>query len=284
MQPILAPDPTESFATLNNILVDNIEWLSDVEDTSNCDVTVVVITRNRPELHKAMTSIYEQDFTGKVAILLIGDNCQELPLVFRIPINMKLTVGNTKLDKKGSPYRRVAQLRNLVCSLVKTKFLCFLDDDNLWEKDHLSTLMLLIQQTDLLAVHSWRRLLNKDGTFFIPNRYLWLPPGKFANSLFSLYCEHGVMSSDDSVIRDKSTLCVGDRDYGMVDMGEWLFNRKLFSLVHFNEQEPTIAHQLHCGEDDKLLQDMRKLAIPVACTSKPTLLYRIGGFSNDFTE
>ena len=90
------------------------------------------------------------------------------------------------------------------------------------------------------------------------------------------------MDPRDCVIRDRATLPVADRDYGMVDMGEWLFDRDLFSIVHFDDQGTSDKYQLHTGEDDKLLHEIRRLAIPVACSQEATLCYRLGGFSNDF--
>ena len=267
---------------------DGIEatW-SPPRDIPGCHVTVVIVTCGRPELQQAIESVGRQDFTGTIRLLIIGDDCQGLPVDFRAPTHVRPAVCNlksVKLCREVNPYRRVARLRNVASRLVATQFFCFLDDDNFWEKEHLSTLMRLIEQTRLLAVHSWRRLVNRHGEPIVPDRYLWLPPGPQASQLFSLYCEHGVMNPTDSVIRDSPMLRVGDHNYGMVDMGEWLFDRRLFSVVQFNEEGSSGKQQLHSGEDDKLLHDMRRLAIPVACTEKPTLVYRLGGFSNAFTQ
>jgi hypothetical protein len=284
MKPELNLSPQESFEFQTGAWSDELETLPNcLQDASSC-ISVVIVTLGRPQLEEAMESVYQQDFTGTIRLLVIGDNCQKLPINLPTPPHIKLTVGNTRLNQDGNPYHRVARLRNIACCLVNTRFFCFLDDDNLWEKDHISTLIDLIQKTGFLAVHSWRKLINHDGKFVIPNRYPWLPSGSLSEQMFSIYCQHGVMNPNDSIIRDRSTLNVGEQDYGMVDMGEWLFDRELFSLIQFNEDEPSGKHQLHSGEDDKLLRDLKKLAVPTACTSKPTLLYRLGGFSNDFTK
>ncbi|MGH8065696.1 MAG: glycosyltransferase family 2 protein [Candidatus Entotheonellia bacterium] len=288
MNPALELAPGERLEILSGAWRSHPEVTSAfLQDISGCHVTVVIVTRGRPELQQAIESICRQDFAGPIRLLVVGDDCQELPADFPAPAHVRPDVCNlqsVKLSRERNPYRRVARLRNVASRLVTTRFLCFLDDDNLWEEEHLSTLMRLIQQTRLLAVHSWRRLVNRDGQPVTPDRYLWLPPGPQADQLFSLYCEHGVMDPTDSVVRDRPTLRIGDQNYGMVDMGEWLFDRQLFSVVQFNEEGPSGKQQLHSGEDDKLLHEMHRLAIPVACTEQPTLLYRLGGFSNDFTQ
>jgi hypothetical protein len=248
------------------------------------EVTVVIVSRGRPEIGEAIESVCRQDYTGPIRLLVLGDNWPGLLCPVPSRDGIETMVCNCRRADGGpeDPYRRVAYLRNLATTLVTTRLLCFLDDDNVWESGHLSTLTALIDDSRCVAVHSWRRLEDRHGQPVVPRRYPWLPPGPQADMLFAVYAQHGVMDPRDCVIRDRATLPVADRDYGMVDMGEWLFDRGLFSLVQFDDQGTSDKYQLHSGEDDKLLHEMRRLGIPVACSQEATLRYRLGGFSNDF--
>ena len=249
------------------------------------EVTVVIVSRGRPEISEAIESVCRQDYSEPIRLLVLGDNWPELLCHVPSRDGIETTICNCKRTEGGpetDAYRRVAYLRNLATTLTTTRRLCFLDDDNAWEPAHLSTLMAMIDTSRCVAVHSWRRLMDRDGHPVLPRRYPWLPPGPQADMLFDVYCQHGVMHPRDSVIRDRATLRVADRDYGMVDMGEWLFDRALFSKVRFDDQSARDKYQLHGGEDDRLLREMCRLAIPFACSQAPTLRYRLGGFSNDF--
>jgi hypothetical protein len=284
---ILALSPVERLEVLGDSCGCEGETLSaPLQPVPGCVVTVVSVTSGRRELRQAVESVCRQNFTHGIRLLIIGDNLPELPIDFSTPAHVKLIVCNLKTAstyRERNIYSHLAHLRNVATLLVTTRYCCFLDDDNIWEANHLFSLIHLIQTTDLLAVHSWRRLVDQDNNPVAPSRYPWLPPGAEADSLFSIYCQHGVMDPLSAVIRDSSSLRDGDREYGMVDMGEWLFDHELFSLVHFDEEEPGDKHKVHSGEDDKLLREMRKFAIPIACTERPTLRYRLGGISNDFT-
>ncbi|MBV9763081.1 MAG: glycosyltransferase [Acidobacteriaceae bacterium] len=249
----------------------------------DCELTIVIVTKGRPELRHAIESVLNQDYAGPLFLLILADELAGLPVDAGVHANTVIetyTVRSGRLRDCLDPYRRIARLRNIACRLVRTRFVCFLDDDNLWERDHVSTLMRLIRRTQLLAVHSWRRLIDQTGNPVTPDRYLWLPPGAESDRLFDLYCRHGVMDSGGPVVRDRTSLVVGDTDYGMVDMGEWLFDSSLFSMIQFDESGAGGPDELHGGEDDKLLRDLRSLSIGAACSDSPSLLYRLGGFSN----
>ncbi|HTB11066.1 MAG TPA: glycosyltransferase [Bryobacteraceae bacterium] len=191
-----------------------------------------------------------------------------------------LTVNGWEPTPDQSPFERVALLRNMALELVHTSLVCFLDDDNTWEPHHASSLVEVMGTTGALAVHSWRRLIREDGSAWIPVDFPWLPPGPESRYLFETYLERGVFNRNDSVVRDVASLCVPNGDLGMVDLGEWMFERTVFNVVSFESTVTPADLVGHVGEDDKLLHRLRNLGIPIACSSQPTLLYRLGGFSN----
>lgn len=248
-------------------------------------VTVVVLTRGRPErLAEALGSIAKQDYEGFLGVLVFGDNAtyvSEVSDTFstKFPLT-KVMIDGWLEEANKSPFKRVPVLRNISLHLVETQLVCFLDDDNLWESNHVSSVVATMTATGVPAAHSWRRLAYVDGCDWVPNDFPWLPPGLESNALYQIYLDAGVFARDDPCVRDVASLMVGDRDLGMVDMGEWIFEKFLLDLVSFDQIYSETDVAMRVTEDDKLLQRFRSLGIPIACTSEPTLVYRLGGFSN----
>jgi hypothetical protein len=107
-----------------------------------------------------------------------------------------------------------------------------------------------------------------------------MPPGAHERQLYSLYTDLGVLTRGDCLVRDRASIYVDGRDYGMVDMGEWLFDRSLFEFLKFEFKYSAEDVRNRTGEDDKLLRDMVQLGIATACSRRATLIYSLGGFSN----
>jgi dTDP-4-amino-4,6-dideoxygalactose transaminase len=248
-------------------------------------VTAVVLTRGRPDkLSEALRSIANQDYAGFLATLVFGDNAPYIdevtePYLAKLPLT-QLNINGWLAESRQSLFERVTILRNLSLELVKTPLVCFLDDDNVWMPDHVSSLVNVMRASGVPAVHSWRRLVQEDGSDWIPNDFPWLASGSGSRALFDAYVSYGVFNSGDSVVRDVASLVVGETDLGMVDLGEWIFEKSLLDIVGFDPSFSDVDLARRSGEDDKLLQRLRALGVPTACTAKPTLIYRLGGFSN----
>jgi dTDP-4-amino-4,6-dideoxygalactose transaminase len=257
------------------------------------EVCVVVLTTGRrATLTEALHSLREQTYRGPCSVLILLDRQDEhanrLPnLVAAAAMPDEITVRTISLtlcpgSEPGDLFSRVALLRNIALGYVTAPLIAFLDDDNVWEPDHLTSLTQLMAETHALAVHSWRRLVTPQGTPQVPDTFPWLMTPDAAAARFALLTKAGVLQPGSEIVRDRSSLNVLGREYGMVDMGEWLFDRRLFSFVRFDTQW-TGEQLIDCvGEDDKLLQQLRELLIPVHCTERATLRYRLGGFSNAF--
>jgi dTDP-4-amino-4,6-dideoxygalactose transaminase len=248
-------------------------------------ITVIILTHGRPErLSGALESVARQDFGGPIRVLVFGDNAPYVGEITR-PFAGKLRIEGLSVDgwdqkPDQSTFERVALLRNMALELVKTALVCFLDDDNTWEPHHATSLVEAMQATGAPAAHSWRRLLREDGSEWIPDAFPWLSPGPESRALFETYLRHGVFNCKDSIVRDVASLCVAEGNIGMVDLGEWMFDRTLLNIVGFDSIVTPTDLVRRVGEDDKLLRRLRTLGVPVACSAKPTLLYRLGGFSN----
>jgi dTDP-4-amino-4,6-dideoxygalactose transaminase len=257
------------------------------------EVCVVVVTSGqRDTLTEALGSLKEQTYSGPCSVLLLCDNqdCSadrvpDLVAAAALPRGIPVRIVSLMFDVgtgDNAAFARVARLRNAALGWVTAPLVAFLDDDNAWEPEHLSSLTRLLDQTRTLAVHSWRRLLGPDGKPHVPHTFPWLRDPQRATARFAVLRDAGVFGHDSEIVRDRISVPVGGCDYGMVDMGELLFDRRLFDVMRFDTNW-TADEIIDCvGEDDKLVQRLRELLIPVHCTEQATLRYRLGGFTNAF--
>jgi len=175
---------------------------------------------------------------------------------------------------------RIARLRNLALSQVEDDLVAFLDDDNKWAPNHLQSLYNRMAETGSPAVHSWRLMVDVNDQPIFVDSFPWLLDPRKSQERFQLLSELGLMSKDSAVVRDRHRAVSNGVDYGMVDVGEWLFHTAVLKSVGFRTQFSRADEIDMIGEDDKLLSDIKILGLPVACTEAPTLLYTLGGISN----
>jgi len=255
------------------------------------DVCVIVVTSGmRNSLADALRTVAAQSYTGPCSVLVLCDDqngsAARVPTLItescveeRWPIRMV----NVSFGRMGAPtdtYSRVALLRNVALTMTTASRVSFLDDDNLWDSDHLSSLVELMDESGVPAVHSWRRLLSPDGRPYVPTSFPWLVNPDAAIKRLRQLQDVGVFENGSDVVRDRMSVMVDGEDLGMVDMNECLLDRNLINLIGF-EIERTQADVINrIGEDDKLLQRLRDLLVPIRCTERATLLYRLGGYSN----
>ena len=173
---------------------------------------------------------------------------------------------------------RVSQLRNVAVSLVETPLFAFLDDDNFWTADHLSTLARALAKSRSLAAHSWRRVITAEGRPWDGGDFPWAPPGEMRRRTWRRMVEEGVIRIGEDVIRDRARMADGSP--GMVDLGAWLFRTELLRLAPLCTRYDANEFAPASREGHKLLQDLVKAGLETPCTGKATLVYRLGGVSN----
>jgi hypothetical protein len=151
------------------------------------DAAVVIQTVLRPTLVQAVRSVFAQDCRGRIQILLGIDRAQGDPALIdqiraECPDHVALTVidpGYSTSQRHGSLYSNHfgGALRTALSYLANSRFVAYLDDDNWWAPQHLSTLLAAI------AGKSWAfslRTLVDSGRDEIICRDEWesLGPGR----------------------------------------------------------------------------------------------------------
>jgi len=250
-----------------------------------CGVSVLIITnRHIDYLVRALRSVEAQDFKGRIHIVVVADNPpwrpSDLASTSRAGVSIESYCVLTEITPFQSTVERVARLRNAALAFVREKYICFLDDDNTWEPNHLSTLYNALLSAKAMAAHSWRRLVDETGDPWIPDRFPWGRDAKRSARLFEQFMAAGIMSADSNIFRDMLGLDVDGEIIDAVDMGAWLFDRRAFDTLRFETEysEWEIANSI--TEDDKLLAAIRQTSIPVVTSQAPTLVYSLGGYSN----
>lgn len=251
-------------------------------------VDIFMVTSGaRPFGRAAIESVLAQSYRGAITLWLLedgGDRARTWCGGLDLPGHVRLV--HQRLDPApdaddGHPLERVSRLRNRALGFGKAPLVAFIDDDNLWDADHLETLAAALRRGGAVAAHSWRRLIDGDGRAVIPMRYVWRnPDDPTGHRLLDIYRRAGVFSRHDAIVRDRVSLIHDGHDLGMVDMGEWLLRRSLFEEFRFAEDFTADEIAAMVGEDDKLLAYLRARRVPTVCTGQATLHYRLGGFSN----
>lgn len=122
------------------------------------DVAVVIPTVLRPDLARAVRSVYAQDFDGRVQILVGIDEPKGDPgllemLAKECPSTMDfawLDPGYSTSSRHGGLYPNhfSGALRTILTYLANARLVAYLDDDNWWAPEHLSTLVETIAGAD----------------------------------------------------------------------------------------------------------------------------------------
>ncbi|PWK80684.1 GT2 family glycosyltransferase [Lentzea atacamensis] len=259
-----------------------------MENTSfisgRADVTVVTFTRNRPHLlDDTIKSVARQCCDHVAAHIILVDDCAETWrfLGKDLPDHVWPRMVPRADDETTGP-RRVATLRDIGASLVKTRWMAYLDDDDEWLPNHLHTLLETAERTSAQAVHSWQQTLNRDGTPFLGRYFPWKRGIEAARAEYDRLLGLGMLQEGSNVFRHRV-----DREEGLghvryVDGGEWLLDAEMARRIGFACDFTDEDRANMIAEDDKFVTSLVDNDIPIACTEQATFIYRLGGFSNQF--
>lgn len=267
-------------------------------------ITVVTLTRQRRELLKrAIASVYSQDYPGYINHLIIIDNCTETFEDLRgiespsqrrlIPFFESRAPRETSDNSAGLDvvYPRIARLLNIGVRIADSRWIAFLDDDNEYEANHLSSLVDCAVRNDCSAAHSFRRIFNADGSPYLDRHFPWARNLEEGRQIYELMCSRGVWLRNSNILKDRagpsglapfrnSTILSARDPVFLVDTSVWLLERSLLMKYPVPEEfsEEDLRH--NTAPDDKLLELLLKNKVRIVATGLPTLRYYLGGISN----
>ncbi len=127
-------------------------------------ISVVVSTYNRPRrLATALQSILDQDYTD-YEVWMVDDCSPDMDAMTAL-----VEEWGPRFEARGNQFWPVrlgensgyqCRPKNVGISMSNGDFIAYLDDDNIWLPDHLSTLMDTILTKDVDMVYSGRRYIN----------------------------------------------------------------------------------------------------------------------------
>lgn len=151
---------------LDAVLEELLGWYSHrVPERGPFDVAVVIPTVMRPTLVRAVRSVFEQRFSGTIQILIgvdarVGDPAMLDELASTSPPHVRVQVvdpGYSTSAKRGG-IRAAADgggLRTALSYLSRARYVAYLDDDNWWGPDHLSSLLEAVSEHDWAYSLRW---------------------------------------------------------------------------------------------------------------------------------
>ena len=148
-----------------------------VETETKPHITVFIVSnRSLNCLIQAINSVVNQVFTGVIKIIVVrdvtskhvnkDDYTEKITIEKNInsPANISFYYPETMFNKHDDYIvEKVSFLRNFCLSVCDTPLLCFLDDDNYWDKNHLYRLYKTLTKHKCQAAYSWRYAINQCG-------------------------------------------------------------------------------------------------------------------------
>ena len=132
---------------------------------STFDAAVVIPTILRPQLAHAVRSVFAQDFTGTIQVLIgvdiaKGDRGMLDELRRETPERVHVSVidlGYSTSMRNGGLYRNWSggSLRTFMSYAANSRYVAYLDDDNWWAPSHVSDLVAAIDGKDWAWSYRW---------------------------------------------------------------------------------------------------------------------------------
>jgi hypothetical protein len=244
-------------------------------DASEPLITVMTVTRRDWLLSRCIRTVREQDYPGPVRHLFVIDDNERCAAVARaegVPDDDIVLVSRGPDDVDGPV--RLGELRNLIVQLAGDSWMTFLDDDNQWEPDHLSSLWSTITGTGAGLAHSERLLFEADGRPYLREEFPWGRDEATRKAVYVYCIAAGVMSPDSNVMRDR----MGMR-FTWIDLGEWLLPPGFLAANPFNTSYDSWDWYELTVEDRDLPRAVHNSGLTVASTGRPTLHYYMGGYT-----
>lgn len=258
--------------------------LSSLEERS-ANVSVVTITRERPALlPRAIASVESQLGDHVLEHLILIDDCSRTVAALEAAMLPPRVRWFHELRAPGdrSGAARSSVLRNAGVRRARGDWIAFLDDDNQWVPEHIQSLVACATRERCRAVHSHMILVRRDGSPFTEPLVPWKRDSAEAVRAYSDLLRQGVVEAGSPIRRDRLDPLGTPNPVRCVDTGEWLLLRNLLLEVPFCEHFTRHDTVNVITEDDKLGIALLIRGERVASTNRATLVYYLGGYSNNF--
>lgn len=239
-------------------------------------ITVITITKNRPNLLERAIKIVQMQTYKNVKHLIIIDNCPKTLKMLneKYKNDPKIEWEYYKRDKEDKSGPNVlAKLRTYAIHKVKKGWFSFLDDDNEFYPEHLEKLYNFALKENCEAVHSYREVLYKDGTPYLKEEYPWGRTYKQKLEMYENMLKAGVVKRGSNIWHDR---------FGYtVDTNVWLLRAELFNNKEIPSEYTQKDYDECNPEDEKMMKLLMQNNVKVLTNKEVTVKYYLGGYSNE---
>jgi len=128
-------------------------------------VTVITSTIGRPELRQCIESVRAQTIPARHYVYVNGPNYHEAA---RQTLNDFPGVHAIYLPEETGAYGEggtggMADVFAAAPYLTRSDWICYLDDDNFFEPDHLESCLSLVKEHELTWAYALRRIVDREG-------------------------------------------------------------------------------------------------------------------------
>lgn len=277
----------------------------------NPKVSVITLTRGRLNLLKrALDSVAHQDFEYLIEhVVVVDDDVDTFNYLNKVRYQMRQNItivfvgrsfseaensSSSFLSSRAYVYPRLSLLFNIGVQVASAEKISFLDDDNEYCPNHISSLFSMAQEKQLQAVHSGRLVMNENGSPYLEERFPGVSDANKSKEIFAKMCDKGIWVKGTNILMDHTSTKVSNFNNStkssefdevfLVDQNVWLLDRKL--LLKFPIPESYSAEDIanNLCPDDKLLETLLKNNVPIHSSNLATVKYYLGGISTAKAE
>jgi hypothetical protein len=259
-------------------------------------VSVITVTRDREEsLLRCAESVAAQDYPGQIEhLVVVDDRHLGLHTVERLRvIDRDVRIEEVRASEKVDEFQpffsvsRIGYLRNQGIQLCHGRYIAYLDDDNTFLPDHVSSLVDLLEKDGTAAIaYSWRYLLCANGEPFLEPRYPWAPWSRlatdnqrFAHHIHEELLRTGIRVAGDHIQRDTVIASDGSPVF-TVDTSEMLVRKEVHATQHWVTRFTWRQMTGDYSDDYAFVKRCHEAGMRFVCSEKPTLNYYLDGVSN----
>lgn len=245
-------------------------------------VSVVIPTKGRPTLKRTIASILEQTVQDFEVLAIVGTRRDISREAVGSATDPRVRVLRPPFERFPDYLpARVATLRNYGIDIAKGAYIAYLDDDNWWAPSHLEKLCEILDGDPSIGfAHSWRRLVNADGSPHPLHTYPWRTRFENQDEIFQKLVAYDMADPGEAVIRDKLVAEGGDECFH-IDPSELLVRGSIHERFRFPTSF-TLRQIIRGADEDSLLcEALYRAGVRWGCSRAYTVYYCMGGYSNE---
>lgn len=224
----------------------------------------------------AIKSVWNQNYQGPIEHIIVGDDVSVEHLMQftleakRHGVSLVCVRAPAPLNRTYPP-ARMANTRNYGMLVAMGQYISFLDDDNKFESNHLSSLFdKLDREPSLAAAYSWLRIYHPDESPWNSDRVPWMQDPVKASHRYKTLLEHGIVVPGDNIIKG-----INKEPFPSIDSNCWLFRSHMIRQFPWRTSFTPAEIERGLKEDRALADSLGEGTIKFDGTKQATVRYYV---------